>query len=117
MGRQKKVTSRTLDKARTRLAGITSIDPNFDLGNGKTKTGYETVIKKCDDSLKDYNGALSTADEKYNIFLANQKELDTVNEAMLIGVADKYGKNSDEYEKAGGVKKSERKKPVRKPKK
>jgi hypothetical protein len=35
---------------------------------------------------------------------------------MLAGVASKFGKNSDEYEKAGGKKKSERKGPVRKPK-
>jgi hypothetical protein len=35
---------------------------------------------------------------------------------MLAGVSSKFGKNSDEYEKAGGTKKSERKKPVRKPK-
>jgi hypothetical protein len=30
------------------------------------------------------------------------------------GVAYKFGKESDEYEKAGGVRKSERKRPVRK---
>ena len=34
-------------------------------------------------------------------------------EQMLMGVAVKYGKNSSEYEMAGGVKKSERKKPAR----
>ena len=35
---------------------------------------------------------------------------------MLTGVATEYGKDSPEYEAAGGVRKSERKKPVRKPK-
>jgi hypothetical protein len=30
---------------------------------------------------------------------------------MLAGVASKYGKDSVEYEKAGGVRKSERKRP------
>jgi hypothetical protein len=34
---------------------------------------------------------------------------------MLAGVAAKYGKDSDEYEKAGGVRKSERKRPTRTP--
>ena len=32
---------------------------------------------------------------------------------MLTGVGVKYGKDSNEYEKAGGVRTSERKKPVR----
>ncbi len=31
---------------------------------------------------------------------------------MLIGVAYKHGKDSDEYEKAGGTRKSERKRPA-----
>lgn len=35
-------------------------------------------------------------------------------ERILLGVAMKYGKNSDEYEMAGGIRKSERKRPVRK---
>ena len=34
---------------------------------------------------------------------------------MLTGVGVKYGKDSNEYEKAGGVRTSERKKPVRTP--
>ena len=39
-----------------------------------------------------------------------------LNERALDGVASKYGKNSNEYEQAGGTRKSERKRPVRKPK-
>ena len=34
---------------------------------------------------------------------------------ITAGVASKYGKDSDEYEKAGGVRKSERKRPMRPP--
>jgi hypothetical protein len=33
---------------------------------------------------------------------------------MLNGVSVRFGKDSNEYEKAGGIRKSERKKPVRK---
>ncbi|MDF5737696.1 MULTISPECIES: hypothetical protein [unclassified Nostoc] len=35
---------------------------------------------------------------------------------MLLSVAAKYGKNSDEYKMAGGVRRSDRKRPVRQPK-
>jgi hypothetical protein len=38
-----------------------------------------------------------------------------MHERMLIAVAAKYGKYSDEYEKAGGKRKSERKRPTREP--
>lgn len=43
-----------------------------------------------------------------------EKQLRDLSERMLIAVAAKYGKNSYEYEMAGGVRKSERKRPVRK---
>jgi hypothetical protein len=41
-------------------------------------------------------------------------QIDVVNdwsERMLTGIASKFGKNSSQYEMAGGVKKDERKKP------
>ncbi|MHC5599596.1 MAG: hypothetical protein ACYTXC_27285 [Nostoc sp.] len=37
-----------------------------------------------------------------------------ITEHMLLSVAAKYGKNSDEYKMAGGVRRSDRKRPVRK---
>jgi hypothetical protein len=38
-----------------------------------------------------------------------EKTLRDMSERMLTGVATKYGKDSDEYEKAGGVRKRDRK--------
>ena len=116
MGRKKKA-SKTLDKANTRIAAIVSIDPALDLGSGNTVSSYQDVINGCSKTLGTYNTLLSQVDEAYNNFLANEKALKDKSEAMLIGVAAKFGKNSNEYEKAGGVRKSEKKKPVKKPKK
>ena len=53
-------------------------------------------------------------DGAYNNFLAEEASLRDLSERMLAGVAAVYGKNSDQYEQAGGVRKSERKRPVRK---
>lgn len=39
-----------------------------------------------------------------------------MSERMLAGVAARYGKDSSQYEQAGGVRKSERKRPTRKTK-
>ena len=63
-----------------------------------------------------YNTHLSVADELKNQVGESEKTLKDLSERMLSGVASKYGKNSDEYEMAGGVKKSERKKRHIKPK-
>ncbi|BAY60611.1 hypothetical protein NIES22_06700 [Calothrix brevissima NIES-22] len=44
----------------------------------------------------------------------NEKRLAEFCERMLTGVASKYGRNSDEYQMAGGVRKSDRKRNTRK---
>jgi hypothetical protein len=66
--------------------------------------------------LDDYNQALSAADEKANILADSEKRLQDFNERVLAGVAAKYGKNSNQYEKVGGIRKADRKRPAtRKP--
>jgi uncharacterized protein YukE len=113
MGRKKR-SSKVLDKARTRQAAIKSIDAEYDLGNGVTASAYEQKIKATNDSLDAYNTSLSTVDEKLNEVVSNEKVLRDYNEQVLNAVAGKYGKDSSEYEMAGGKRKSERKKPARK---
>ncbi|MDD2922102.1 MAG: hypothetical protein PHQ36_07425 [Anaerolineales bacterium] len=66
--------------------------------------------------LSAYNTLLSQVDEVYNAVLSAEKALRDLNERMLTGVAAKYGKDSSQYEMAGGIRKSERKRPVRKAK-
>ena len=114
MGRRKLERNPTLDKANARQAGIKSIDPKLDLGKGLTMDNYTAQIKATSDSVNDYNTTLSTVDEKYNRFKAEVAKLRDWNERMLSGVGSAYGKDSSEYEKAGGVRKSEKKKPKRK---
>jgi hypothetical protein len=107
---RKKKTSKVIENANVRLASIKSIGENLDLGNGVTAVGYENLIKEVKNLLEDYNTTLSTVDTKANLYQAKEKDLRDLHERILISVAAKYGKNSDEYEQAGGVKKSERKK-------
>lgn len=111
---RKKKTSKTIDDANVRLSSIKSIAENLDLGNGVTAVGYENLINEVKTLLDDYNTTLSTVDAKANLYEAKEKELRDLHERVLISVAAKYGKDSNEYEKAGGVKKSERKKPTKK---
>jgi hypothetical protein len=116
MARKKLVRVPDFDKGTTRLAAVKSIDPALDLGNGITVANYETKVNLLRTKLNTYNTALSTIDDLYNACIAEIDVLKDWNERVLTGVATKFGKNSSQYEMAGGVKKSERKKTVRKTK-
>jgi len=114
MGRRKLVRVLDLDKSKARLAAVKSIDPALDLGNNVTVANYEAEVEKLTIKLSVYNTALSTVDDLYNACIAQLNVIRDWNERILSGVATKYGKNSSEYEMAGGVKKSERKRPAKK---
>lgn len=112
MARIKK-TSKILETSRVRLAGVKSIDPNLDLGNGVTVAIYESKIEKATDSLESYNTILSQADECLDTFENDEAVLKDYHERILLGIGSKFGKDSIEYEKAGGTRKSERRKPAK----
>jgi hypothetical protein len=114
MARRKLSRVLDLEKGNTRLAAVKSIDPALDLGNGITVPNYQTQVQLLATKLASYNTALSTIDDLYNQCIAQIDVLKDWNERVLTGVATKYGKNSSQYEMAGGKKKSERKKPVAK---
>ena len=112
MARKKLIRVPDYDKARTRLASVKSIDNDLDLGSDITVTNYEKEVDKFTENLKVYNTALSTIDDLYNACISQIDVLKDWNERVLSGVATKFGKNSSQYEMAGGTKKSERKKPT-----
>lgn len=115
MGRARK-NSKVLDKAQARSAGIKSIDPALDLGGGLTMPAFDTAIGNAQTALEEYNRALAVVDDKLNAFVTAETTLRDISERIFAGVAARYGKNSSQYEQAGGVRKSERKRPVRKAK-
>lgn len=114
MGRRKLMRVLDLEKAVARLAAIKSIDPALDLGNGIDADNYEAEIVELATKLSGYNTVLSTVDNSYNHCIAQIQVIKDWNERVLTGVATKYGKNSSEYEMAGGVRKTERKKYTKK---
>lgn len=103
--------SLALEKARKRLAGLESINPNLNLGNGLTAGAYRTQINQLEADLKAYNTKLSETDELLNIVEAGEAAMAELSDRFLKAVAGAYGTDSNEYEKAGGTRKSERKKP------
>lgn len=110
---RKRRSSRALEKASVRADGIQSVNPNLDAGGGFTAPGYQQLITQLRADISAYNSALSTIDALQNTIADNEKALAEYSEKMLIGVAFHYGKDSNEYEMAGGVRKRDRKRPVR----
>ncbi|MEL6263927.1 MAG: hypothetical protein AAFS06_17085 [Cyanobacteria bacterium J06631_12] len=112
MPRQKR-GSRTLEKAQRRLDGIKLISEKLDLGSGYTTANYGKRTAELRKLLSEYNQMLSQADALQSSVEDAERELADFSDHMLICVAAKFGKNSTQYEMAGGVRKSERKRPTR----
>jgi len=111
----RKRTSDALDRATERTNNLAKINPTMELGSLKL-VELQAKVKVAQAALDHYNGLLTQADLESDQFDDLEVELKDLNERMLTGVATEFGKDSPEYEAAGGVRKSERKKPQRKPK-
>ena len=107
MPRQKR-SSRMLEKAEHRAAGLKAINPKLDFGNARTLSHLSSLIDQLRDRIDAYNTALSVIDSSRTEIAELERTLGDLTEQMLIGVAFTYGKDSREYEMAGGVRKSER---------
>ncbi|MBD2201193.1 hypothetical protein H6G33_01070 [Calothrix sp. FACHB-1219] len=113
MARPKR-TSNILDKARRRIAGLKTIDSSLDLGNGLTLQLFSELIEDTSKKLEAHNIAVSEADQTGTLVSQAERSLADLSDRMLTGVASKYGKSSDQYEMAGGVRKQDRKRKTRK---
>jgi hypothetical protein len=102
-----------LQKAVRRAAGMKSVDPNLDLGNGLTLSAFSTLIETMRTKENAYNSALANLDKLYREMLQTERELGDMTEHMLMGVGARYGKSSVEYGMAGGVPKNQRRKGLR----
>ena len=114
MARRKK-TSVMLTKAERRLAGLKSINPKLDLGNGVTTTSFEKEVLALRQTIESYNTLLSQVDNVANEIEQAEKELSVTAENALLGVKIKFGKDSSEYEMAGGTRLRDRRRRVSQP--
>lgn len=106
----------TLAKANERYNKLSIINSSLDLGNGMTLETYDGKIKVFSENLKAYNALVAKVDDDGTKLDAMEKDLIEYGTRMLSGVGSKYGFDSEEYGQAGGTPRSERKRPVRKPK-
>ncbi|MBW4451917.1 MAG: hypothetical protein KME55_04110 [Nostoc indistinguendum CM1-VF10] len=112
MSRQKR-TSRILEKAQLRSAGLKSIVPNIKFDENYNLEKLIESIDQLRNKLDVYNTALSVVDSSKTEIEEMEKNLSQLSEKMLMVVAIKYGKDSREYEMAGGVRNSDRIRKIR----
>ena len=105
---QAKRSSIVLETARHRMAGLKSINPAPDFGEGLTVALYEEEINAFSAGLDAYNQAISTLNDKRNAVDTAEANLREKNRRMLRATEAKYGPNSSEFEQAGGTRTSQR---------
>ncbi|MFN6463450.1 MAG: hypothetical protein RMZ41_016770 [Nostoc sp. DedVER02] len=107
MARRKR-SSRILEKAEFRVAGLKAIDPKINFDDTHNLQNLTQLIDNFHNLLDEYNAAIAMIDSSRNKLDEMEKTLSQVSDKMLTWVSCKYGKNSNEYELAGGVRDSER---------
>ncbi|HIK03302.1 MAG TPA: hypothetical protein IGS40_01080 [Trichormus sp. M33_DOE_039] len=115
---QRRRNSIALTKAERRIEGLQTINSDLDFGNGLSIANYTNRVNDLRDKLAAYNQARKIVEKTQNALIEAERSLNDYSEHMLLSVASRYGKNSDEYGMAGGTRKSDRKKarsPVSKP--
>lgn len=110
---RKKLASAILKTALGRLPGMKAIDPKLDLGSGLTVSAYEKRIDRFQAKLESYNQRVAELNALRSELKADERDLSRYSAKMLMGVACTYGQDSYEYQKAGGVRLSDRKWPRR----
>ena len=113
MGRRKR-NSKILEQAHERLNGMKSIDPKLDLGNGLSVEAHEEAVNDLRARLDSYNQKLSELDAEQLALEGSEANIKDFNGRVLAGVGARFGRNSVEYEKVGGVRTDDRKRPKRK---
>lgn len=105
---KKRSVSRSLEQARLRYAGVKTIDPQLDFGDDRSLSVMAELMAQLEDKLTDYNSALTHVDTLRAEIKEMEQTLGTLSSEMLLAVAFRYGKDSVEYQMAGGVRRQER---------
>ncbi len=107
MAYKKRATSVEQEKAHNRLAGMKLIEPAINFGRGLTEEAYTTQIEMVNTLTHDYNALLTQADGVATQLDIAEKELAEMSKRFLNAIGAKYGFDSVEYEKVGGLRMSD----------
>lgn len=105
--------SAIVTRAQGRAARLAAIDPNLDLGHGVSLAALTAAIDDSRATVEQYNALIAAADALRGELRKKDARLWALHSALLAAVGAAFGKDSAEYQKAGGVRTSERKRGVR----
>ena len=105
---RKKKSSAVLEKTEERMIGFRSIDANLNFDDSINLTHLTNLTTQLRDQVNQYNMLLAALDTAKGDMEILEKSIREISERMVSGIAFRYGKDSREYEMAGGVRKSDR---------
>ncbi|WP_395090864.1 hypothetical protein [Armatimonas sp.] len=114
MARQRR-SSATLDAFKARLQGIKQISPVPNLPPNLSLAALDTAALSAQQALDAHNALIIALDDSTNQLAAKERQLEKLYTQALSAIAAQYGKDSSEYELAGGTRTSERKKSTHTP--
>ena len=97
-----------IKKVQIRASNLEAISPTLDLGNHLTLAALRTQLGVTQNLLDIYNIKLAEADAALNNLQAQEKALQALSVRLLAAVGAVYGKDSNEYEQAGGKRRRSR---------
>jgi hypothetical protein len=95
---------KSLDKAQRRIVGIRNLNLELNLGKGLSVSEFSTQVEILQAKLEGYNAMVNALAQQREEIDTMERSLRGTSERILGAVASIYGKESDEYEVAGGVK-------------
>ncbi|BAY20494.1 hypothetical protein NIES2100_02360 [Calothrix sp. NIES-2100] len=105
---RKKRKSSVLEKVESRAAGMKLVDPTLKLDDDYSLEKLLESMEQLRNKLEVHNNALSLVDSSLTEVEEMEKNLAKLSQKMLMLIAIKYGKDSPQYETAGGVRDSDR---------
>lgn len=106
-------TSQIITEAESRAAALRSIETQLDFGKSLSMRAYTTKIDEARQLLAQYNTGVAQLDSVRNALMDVETDLSELSSRILKAVLVQFGPDSHEYEMAGGTRRSERKRGVR----
>ena len=82
-------------------------------GESLSVEAYAAEIEGFIDDQNAYNGDIAALDERSNLLDAREQRLADLSQRIMAAVKGQFGPDSNEFERAGGVRRSDRKKRTR----
>jgi hypothetical protein len=93
-----KQSSKILDQALLRVANLETIDPQLNFGDGLTLQEFSILAQSVQNTLREYNAAVATANQTAQTLQEMEKRLVDVGDRIVMGMACKHGTRSPEYQ-------------------